>query len=212
MIKRYSLSICLILIIAFTQNRAFSQSLPGDSFDSAEKSAGNEGQFYGGAALKMFEKNDYWGLDFGFLVSYQVTGSFAFGFGFYTLITHNIQLDFGQSPGIYPFLRLTYGGFELFYTNEIVDDLFINVGGLLGAGVGNSSQSTQIDVTTSPSGEWLMIAEPAVKLGYEVFGGVVTELSAGYRLTTNLDMPGLENNNINCPVFGLTLKLSNVSL
>jgi hypothetical protein len=210
--KSIVFTFCVIFLFVFTNSPALTQSLPGDSFGSVEKSASNAGQFYGGAALKLFEKNDNWGLDFGFLVSYQASGSFAIGFGFYTLITHNIQLDVGQSPGIYPFLRLTYGGIELFYTAEIIDDLYINIGGLLGAGVGNSSQSTQIDVTTSPSGEWIFLTEPTFKLGYEVFGGVITELSAGYRITTSLDIPGLENNNINCPVFGLTLKLSNIGL
>jgi hypothetical protein len=139
--KSIVLTFNIILLLVFTNSPALTQSLPGDSFGSVEKSASNAGQFYGGAALKLFEKN-----------------------------------------------------------------------GLLGAGVGNSSQSTQIDVTTSPSGEWIVLAEPTIKLGYEVFGGVITELTAGYRITSSLDIPGLENNNINCPVFGLTLKLSNVGL
>jgi hypothetical protein len=210
--KRTILHISLIVLFVLINSNVFSQSLPGDRYGSVAKSSSNEGQFYAGAGLKLFEKNDNWGLDFGFLVSYQVSGNFAAGFGFYTLITHNIQLDEGQDPGIYPFLRLTYGGIELFYTNEIIDDFFINIGGLIGAGVANTSQSTEIDVTTSPSGEWLLIAEPTFKLGYEVFAGVITELSAGYRITTNLDIPGLENSNVNCPVFGFTFKLSNVGL
>ncbi len=196
----------LIILIFTLPSFIFAQQLPGGSEKEKDESIEHpEGHVYYGLVAKSPNLIDDWGLEVGVRLGFMISDDFGMGLSYYSLITHNIDLN---SPDIHQnaFLRLSYGGLETEYNIGITRRFSASLMSLIGFGGINYSISSSIDAASNPSADWIFLAEPVAALYYRFYETLSVGLGAGYRFSFDAEMQGVSDSDISGPVLTLIIR------
>lgn len=148
----------------------------------------------------------------GFKATYIYDHSLYLGFGYYNLITNNIEAGFiDDSLNVRPNLRYDYFGPEFEYVFNPDNTLNFSIMTLVGMGhvkYGVSKNVTQSGEEYYPeySDDWFYVLEPAVNINYQLTTWMRLSANAGYRLTFGGNYTYREDNYGDSQLSGFTLK------
>ena len=183
-----------------------SQRLPGGIEKQDYEKKETKGSFYGGIVGKAANIFDDWGVEIGARAGIMLTNHFGIGFGFYTLITHNVDIDSPEFEDINAFLRLSYGGIEAEYYILPGKRFNISLLALVGGGIINYSNYSNVDLGLDPAGSWIFLTEPGISFNLEILKKTYIGLSLNYRITGGVDFKKIKNSDLSGPVIGISIK------
>jgi hypothetical protein len=200
--------VLIIFLIVVTAVSAEAQLLPGGErqrFADDEKQI-ESGMFYARYAMKAPRMINEWGLEIGIGGGALATRNFSVGFGIHSLISKNIEIQFTENEQN-PMLRLNYGGAELGYRFPLAEDFSFGAIALLGVGYTSYSTHVSVDVYDDLNGDWFLIAEPGIYLGWQFYETTILQLSGNYRIASGVDYKkALDAADLSGPVAAIGIK------
>jgi hypothetical protein len=137
--------------------------------------------------------------------------AFSIGGGFYGLATQNVTMDGGEiggTPGQDYFLEMGYAGLEFEYAypwNRLLHmsaDMLVGGGGV--AYIEDPRHNHRDDEVLDSDA--FFIAEPGLRLELNVANPMRLDLGVSYRFVSDIEMPQIENKDIDGPAVALTFK------
>jgi hypothetical protein len=159
---------------------------------------------FGGPVVKMTQIADEFGVIVGARGGWIIDHSLIVGGGVYGMATHNMELDteeIGGDPDLEYHLEMGYAGFELEYLMQphrlVHASLHALIGGggvaYLEGGPDGHWNDEDVDVLSS---DGFFIAEPGMNLELNVARPFRVALGAGYRFVSDVDLPGLADDDL----------------
>jgi hypothetical protein len=192
--KFYIKFLLLILIFAICPGNIYSQPLPGGiKYDQEE--AINEKKFADFSVIGKFQKSlSNTGFELGGRLG-MTNDNLSYGFAFFTLLTKNLQIktELNQIPA---HLRLNYGGANIGYNISPFYDFYIVPELLIGLGNISSSIRTDVETSMNPNSYWLFIAEPGLRISYDIIKEISIGIAMHYRISAGSKLPGASNSDL----------------